>query len=515
MFNLLIVDDEQLICESLKIKVQAAQMPEIGEIYLANNGITALERLEQHSVQLILTDVKMPKMDGLQFMKAIKSKGGNYKFIVSSGYDDYPYVREAFQLGAMDYILKPASVEDIKEKLLIAIEAAKEEERIRKYQLTEKEKHQIENIKKALFAPSNVEEKIDGSSVFPYSKFCVGAIIFAKAEMAFMHQDKIQSLWKEKEKLIKEISEIEFFSFWAEEYRFYIILNFNSDLQEGWFAGRLTEFLLSLKGMEYLESCMVWGVQSTMYGTREELHTLYKQTEQTYEYHFLYPVFTILQYSQILKNKKRESILSKSQIQNFTEQDVSESISIITQLITEIITYEKLVNYSMESIKQLFDIFIEQTSYLRRSLLFTNDMNNMDVFKSFHSITDMRTTLLQEIYDLKRVVWEHKNQERTISSIAKKYIKENIGNDIDMSVVANMVSMNYTYFSELFKQETGTTFREYITKIRMEAAKRKLDDPLNKISEVAAQVGYENPKNFARAFHNYFGISPTGYRGQK
>lgn len=104
--------------------------------------------------------------------------------------------------------------------------------------------------------------------------------------------------------------------------------------------------------------------------------------------------------------------------------------------------------------------------------------------------------------------------ERTIIGIAKKFVRENFNKDIDMAVVSNTVSMNYSYFSKLFKDVTGMNFSEYITSVRMEEARKMLDNPLSKIYEISKRVGYDNPKYFSKVFKAYFGLSPERYKNK-
>lgn len=105
-----------------------------------------------------------------------------------------------------------------------------------------------------------------------------------------------------------------------------------------------------------------------------------------------------------------------------------------------------------------------------------------------------------------------KAEEKTIIGLAKKYVKENYSKDIDMAVVSNLLSMNYFYFSKLFKEETGMNFSGYMIKVRMEEARKLLDDPTHKIYEISSRVGYDNPKNFTRVFRSFYGMSPEHYR---
>lgn len=101
---------------------------------------------------------------------------------------------------------------------------------------------------------------------------------------------------------------------------------------------------------------------------------------------------------------------------------------------------------------------------------------------------------------------------RSVSELARAYVEAHYAENISMTVIANLVSMNYTYFSELFRLETGIGFRDFVMQVRVREAKRLLADPTIRVNDVAALVGYENPKNFSRAFHKLTGSTPTDYR---
>jgi two-component system response regulator YesN len=104
------------------------------------------------------------------------------------------------------------------------------------------------------------------------------------------------------------------------------------------------------------------------------------------------------------------------------------------------------------------------------------------------------------------------NPTRSMIGIVKQYIEDRPFGNVTLAEVSNLISMNYNYFSTWFKDETGLTFSAYVMKLRMEQAKRLLEDPTTRINEVAVQVGYENIYHFSRAFKNYTGLSPKEYR---
>ena len=107
MYNILIVDDEYYICEGLHNKIRLLNFPEAGEIRTCLSGEDALEICRTYKPQIVFTDIKMNGMDGISLIHALSKKLHPVQFIVLSGYDDFDYVRGAFQNGAMDYLLKP------------------------------------------------------------------------------------------------------------------------------------------------------------------------------------------------------------------------------------------------------------------------------------------------------------------------------------------------------------------------------------------------------------------------
>ncbi len=121
MFNILIVDDEPLITKGVHSKIKRLDHPLIANIHEENYPLRALEYIKNSRPDIVISDMKMPKLNGIELAKEARKIHSDIKFIMLSGYDDYKYVRESFQQGAIDYLLKPVSAEDLKDKLSDAI----------------------------------------------------------------------------------------------------------------------------------------------------------------------------------------------------------------------------------------------------------------------------------------------------------------------------------------------------------------------------------------------------------
>lgn len=121
MYTVLIIDDEELIGSGVKAKLERANVAGIRDIYVANGGLQGLAMAKTLLPNIIITDIRMPELDGIQLIRELTPLLTRTKFIMLSGYGDYPYVREAFKYGAQDYLLKPAASDELGQQVQSAI----------------------------------------------------------------------------------------------------------------------------------------------------------------------------------------------------------------------------------------------------------------------------------------------------------------------------------------------------------------------------------------------------------
>ncbi|NOU93596.1 response regulator [Paenibacillus sp. LMG 31456] len=117
MYQVLLVDDERWVRTSLKRVLEKTELP-FSVAKEASNGLEALDWLEDHEADLILTDVRMPVMEGLAFVQEVRKQDSGQQVILVSGYDDFQYVQQALRLGVIDYLLKPVEMEDMRRCLV-------------------------------------------------------------------------------------------------------------------------------------------------------------------------------------------------------------------------------------------------------------------------------------------------------------------------------------------------------------------------------------------------------------
>ena len=130
-------------------------------------------------------------------------------------------------------------------------------------------------------------------------------------------------------------------------------------------------------------------------------------------------------------------------------------------------------------------------------------------FSRFAGLNEMQEYLQKVLKQMEAAVQTATNKYAHILSIAKQYVQKNYNRDISMDEVAEMVSMSYSYFSRVFKEQLHQSFSEYVLSVRMREAKRLMEeDPAIKIKEVAELVGYESVYTFSRAYKQYYHVSP-------
>ncbi|MDG0809845.1 response regulator [Cohnella rhizosphaerae] len=123
MYNILIIDDERLIAEGVRAKLERAGMSEISEIRVACGGEEGIRAAGTFAPHIVITDMRMPDIDGVQVVRRLSAELPRTKFILLSGYGDYAYVREAFKYGVLDYLLKPAGSAELADQIKAAIAA--------------------------------------------------------------------------------------------------------------------------------------------------------------------------------------------------------------------------------------------------------------------------------------------------------------------------------------------------------------------------------------------------------
>lgn len=530
MINLLIADDEIEILEGIRsvIDWEANDIRICGE---ASDGRSALELIYKLSPDVVLMDIRMPKLTGLEVLEEIHKDNLNTKCIILSGYDDFYYARKAINLKATDYLLKPCQPNDILESVL-RIKKVIEAENLKETLFDRYKNYFYENIsvlKEKLLreliynTPSDYTALEDKMDLYKINLSKLNLLVtIIHIDILSESNKKISQMDIETLKIaIKEIIE----SIIPKNFGSEIFQN-NEDIvailsNEGeidWYAVSNKVFR-EIK--ETIKSELQISITIGIGGVAKNINEIFKSYNEAVsaiEAKFFMGEDNLIFFDEItIKNL------------NSIRYPLNEDIKIINCLSTgNIDTLKSSVDDYFKTLCSDSSVSKDDIKYsclalfgsiLRFCLEKTIDINTMfsegdnwmDQINNCKTIFQLQETVLNIVCYVFNVISKNKNTNYLIKN-AVEYIKENFHEDINLETIAKNIFITPGYLSLLFKQETGVNFLEYLHKYRIQKAKEYLHNKLLKNYEVSRMVGYTNEKYFSQMFKRYTGLTPTQYK---
>lgn len=492
MKTILIVEDEKMIRQGIKTMIQRSGVP-VEIIMECNNGLMALEILKNQSVDVVFTDIRMPKMDGIELVRAINSLPHKPLLAVISGYDDFSYAVEMLRLGVKEYILKPIDREKIAEVLI------KFEEEVNRTKVSEKDNRSIGNqqLKYLVMNENITKQELDvlvntyGEGFFNRYVVCCADNMAKERDddWKFVYLDNID----DNEIYITEDTEKETFVRDEMRGRYVGVSRVHSDLVElkeaykESFKARVEAFWTGASVVEFKDPDNSDGTGQSDTDLRKKKITKAVEAEPDEN--------TMIQLSQMLGTERAgEAIATLKRIFEgartgaYDFDRMHDNLLAFVKNIRE--TYKNVVKSDEEKLGQ----FEHMYRYPCAEQLFADILAFLGTF----------VEVMNNQFD------DYKNKQKI--QLAIQYITENYDKDLNMAVVSNYISMNYSLFSYVFKQYTGSNFVNYLKDLRMKEAKRLLEETELRVNEVSQRIGYDNEKHFMKTFKSVCGVSPTEYR---
>lgn len=463
MNTILIAEDEKFIRRGLRTMIERSPVP-TGEILEARDGEEALELLRTRPVDLLVTDIRMPRMDGIELVSRLKELERPPMVLVVSGYDDFSYAVEMLRGGAQDYLLKPVE----RERLYEALE--KLEERYRREQSAQEEQdRQLRRALRQLMLegvngehPGLLEEFGGSFLPGPYVGFCTAAGEYPLPEGALCLRGTGSTV------LIA--------------------------VPEGK-CGQAVSLPLPLG-------------RSGVCGGVESLHDCYETALAAWKRSF----FTGTVCGPSGKEGSRTASVAVRQLAGLVGLSRGEEVS--RMLAQEADSVSK-GETSPDAFAQLCGEFIRQLRTAYQSVLPVEEESER--FANIWDFTDCGQYLeeLGQWLDLlcgqaAQEFSDYENKQKIRQAV--QYMQENFRQSLNMAQVSNHVSMNYSLFSLLFKQYTGSNFVNYMQKLRLNEAKKLLEETDWRVNEIGRRVGFSDEKRFLKVFKAAVGMSPTEYR---
>jgi len=507
MFSVFIVDDEDLIREGLKTIIEWGKygFTVCGE---AVDGIEALDKIRILRPNLVLVDVVMPRMDGLQLIKQINEEKINCKTIVISGYSEFEYAQKALNYGARAYILKPINEDELAE--MVKFVYSEISERIGKdnYKWASGEIIDINDVIGELLSGyancNQIEECLNKYGYnLPWNKY---QLILMNVD-GFTVSERIGG-----EKILRNWVQMgwEGIVFSLGDYIGVIMKDLIFDDANTTGLDMLYDMMLNNVGKSVLIA--VGEPEVTLEGIPRSFECL----KQVCDNMFLYD--NSMKYVFFNQNKVSKS----SYIEINTEKIVEELIvSINSNDNQKIETLLQELNRSFVSLQlpekrikseyiKLYLSLVNKTCYenLEQSLLNIEEV--IDNINEMRSLKELYEFLRNKVLLMAKILMDSKPQS-TINKIVD-FVKKNYSNkEISIKMLASMYGYNPTYLGVLFKKYTGMSFKNYLEKLRVENAKQFLKKGLE-AKEVADIVGYSDYVYFYKKFRKITGKSPIHFK---
>ena len=479
MIEILIADDEKLIRAGIaKMISKSIENIEL-KIVEAKNGQEALEICKTDEPQVLITDIRMPIMDGVELMKNVSALENKPKIIVLSGFDDFVYAKSAIQNGALSYILKPVD----KTELINAVEQA-----ITEFRKTEKQK--TEDTLKNIINDGHVSDGIQFSdSDFVNGYYCVNI------------------LGKNCKKTVAQVLEnVNYYTLEIKKHYESIIIPreaeylIKSDFSLDTFAIGISSLSNNITSLRFYKKQAFIAVLQSFFSENKKGIFRYDESALTDQ--------SDLDFTNL--NDKCERCFSKLSVSSPEEIQKSINEIFVFKDSNQNIYAEELYfiyNKITENLMGRFAVYTQNDLYLDlKCIMIENILQCKNIAEWKKNVTDYAIYLSELL--------KKDNVEYPFIDEALAYIKSNFNKNINMAMVANEVSVNYTWFSEKFKEHIGMNFNEYIKKLRLDEACRLLEKNIYKVYEVAERSGFGDVKYFMKTFKEATGLTPSEWKKQ-
>ncbi len=528
MIKVMIVDDEQIVRDGIQFIIDN-NFDEVKVVAQAKSGREAIEMFEQHRPQIILMDIQMPGINGIEAIRSIQEIDTKARFVIISAYEQFEYAKNAVQLGVKDYILKPINKKKLIENINKIIREIQSEKRLKQKEMETQEKldkilpvleygfvysiimnaeyqYESNNYKNLLDiqkdkgfmmvielgegdSPKHLSNKI-GTSVkgtqeytsirnaIKYKcKAIVGPMMVNKiAVMVF--DDMPENEYQQRVKAV-ELADV-----------LYKRISAIADSEV--YIGIGACYKLHRMNVSYNEAMNAISKMT-------DEHVLHikdavKESKNTYSY------LKIRSDQEVIVKMVEEGNIEKvhermNTFFNKMQKHYNDQIDTVRSVITELMVLLYTTGYRNDGLNQIK----HTTDYV-------------DKIKEFTQFYDMQNWCISISTEITRAIKQEKeNKVSVVISEAMDYIEKYYNQDIRLKDVAEAVAISPQYFSKIFKKELGVNFIDYLTKARIERAKIMLSEKKMSIKEICFQIGYNDPNYFSRLFKKVEGVSPTDF----
>ena len=525
MIKVVIADDEVHICRLIQALIQWDRL-EMELSGVAGNGIEALDMIREKKPDILITDIRMPGCSGLELISRAKEVLPELQVVIISGYAHFEYAQQAMKFGVGDYILKPIKQDELNNTLMRMAEKLKDSQSIEDRLIISKQTDQdMKRLRKSL-VENLIDRKLrEVSCEMLNSVYHVAAgrdVVYQPMEIridqnlrvsndntARVISEKTERIFDEAFGKICADHVISFRNMTA-----YGVLLYKTDMEDSIRnvmrdAMHKAEEEAGLLGS--FEFTIALGREVT---TADKIPGSFNELDDIAESRITEGTSRIYTEIETPSHMDRPAI-----VEHFTSE-IEKRSDTISQADAERIAAD--LNASVNAVPDAcgFEIYriVDEAgrAFISRMIKGSADDEITDFENDIDGCSNT-STLFQALYNMMKDLISRRDKDLENATVrpvreAKKYVCDHFSESVTLEQVSSILGFSSSYFSVLFKKETGEGFSKYLIQVRMDEAKRLLRETDIPVSQIAEKVGYQDQKHFTQTFHKTAGITPGEYR---
>lgn len=529
-----LVEDEVIIRSGVKKSINWEQegYEFVGE---ASDGELAYPMILKEKPDILITDIRMPFMDGLELSRLVKKELPDIKILILSGYDEFEYAKKAIKIGVTEYLLKPISAAKLTEVLNAVAETIRQENEKKNLletyfaemrENTERDKMRL--FEKLLMGDLSMGEILEAGERFGMNlgASCYKIVLFkilANLEN-HVYAEQMVDACSSVEQAASMMEGVYVFQRGVEGWAFLLTAQDEKSMEE---SAKILYQNLKQAMKNYTQLEYFGGIGSTVPRIRS-LKQSFREADRAFAARFVEEANQIISQKEFEKSQMEEGLKmqgvvqigkSREMLQKFLSNGTREEVkafsdAYISRIEEENIRSTMVRQYVVIDVCIVILSFCERISSANRLQEEAEELQKM--MQKIHSLSEIKkyvVRLLNEAIELRDA--ESGRRYSDLIAAAKKEIENHyMTEEISLNTVAISVGMSPSYFSSIFSKEAGKTFVEYLTEVRIEKAKEFLMCSSMKTSEIGYEVGYKDPHYFSYIFKKVQGCSPKEYRAR-